>query len=103
MVIYYRYIFHIGPAGVPDSNPEVEDLQERHVANYRRLNQEGKLVLNRPLLDSFQMSGEARGAGGLKAESFAQALEKINTDPMVKMGRLAFELHPWMINQGSLA
>ena len=54
-------------------------------------------MLNGPLLDSFQLSGEIRGIGVLKAGSLAEAREWISTDPMVKVGRLVFELHAWMI------
>jgi uncharacterized protein YciI len=67
-----------------------------------RLREEGKLVLNGPLLDSFQLSGEIRGIGVLKAASMAQAKEWVGTDPMVKVGRLVFELHAWMVGEGIL-
>jgi hypothetical protein len=49
------------------------------------------------LLDSFATSGEIRGIGVLKAGSLAEAVELIGTDPMVKVGRLVFELHAWMV------
>ncbi|HRZ89985.1 MAG TPA: YciI family protein, partial [Spirochaetia bacterium] len=86
----------------PDSSPEIDALQEAHLANLRRLGEEGKLVLNGPLLDSFQLSGELRGIGVLKAKSLAQAREWIGTDPMVQAGRLVFEVHAWMVPKGIL-
>jgi hypothetical protein len=43
-----------------------------------------------------------RGAGVLRAKSFDEAFEWINTDPMVKVGRLVFELHTWMLGKGIL-
>jgi uncharacterized protein YciI len=91
-----------GPTWSPDETPEIDKLQEEHGANFRRLREEGKLVLNGPLLDSLELSGEIRGIGVLKAKSMAAAQEWINTDPMVKVGRLIIELHTWMVPKGVL-
>jgi uncharacterized protein YciI len=102
MTIYYIYLLKKGPAWSPDPTPEIEELQAAHIANLRRLGAEGKIVLNGPLLDSFQLSGEIRGVGVLKATSLVEAREWISTDPMIKIGRLVFELHAWMVNKGIL-
>lgn len=102
MAIYYVFLLKKGPAWTPDSTPEVEALQAEHLANLRRLGEEGKLVLNGPLLDSFQLSGEIRGIGVLKAKSLAEAQAWISTDPMIRIGRLIFELHTWMVGKGIL-
>jgi uncharacterized protein YciI len=102
MAVYYVYLLKKGPTWLPDSTPEIDALQEAHLASLRRLREQGKLVLNGPLLDSFQLSGEIRGIGVLKAESMAQAQEWIGTDPMVKVGRLIFELHAWMVEKDIL-
>jgi len=102
MSLYYVYLLKKGPTWSPDSTPEITALQEAHLANMSRLREEGKLVLNGPLLDSFQLSGEIRGIGVLKAASMAQAKEWVGTDPMVKVGRLVFELHAWMVGEGIL-
>lgn len=99
MTIYYIYLLKKGPAWSPDATPEIEALQEAHLANLRRLGEMGKLVLNGPLLDSFATSGEIRGIGVLKASSLEEAQGLISTDPMVKVGRLIFELHTWMVNK----
>jgi len=37
--------------------------------------------------------------GVLKAASLDEAKELIGTDPMVKVGRLTFELHAWMVDK----
>jgi len=102
MAIYYVYLLKKGPTWSPDSTPEIAALQEAHLNNLRRLREEGKLVLNGPLLDSFQLSSEIRGIGVLKAESLTEAQEWISTDPMVKVGRLVVELHAWMVPKGIL-
>lgn len=102
MTVYYVYLLKKGPAWSSDSTPEINALQEAHLANLKRLADMGKLVINGPLLDSFATSGEIRGIGALKAGSLEEAQELISTDPMVKVGHLIYELHTWMIQKGIL-
>ncbi|MEO8358302.1 MAG: YciI family protein [Chloroflexota bacterium] len=103
MTIYYIFfLLRKGPAWRPDQTPEVQRLQQEHLANLKRLGDMGKLVINGPLLDAFATSGEIRGIGVLKTASLAEAQELISTDPMVRVGRLIFELHVWMIDKNSL-
>lgn len=102
MTIYYIYLLKKGPTWSPDETPEINALQEAHLANMRHLGEIGRLVINGPLLDSFATSGEIRGIGVLKANSLAEAQELISTDPMVKVGRLIFELHTWMVKKDIL-
>ena len=102
MTIYYLFLLKKGPNWNPNETPEISKLQDEHMANLRRLGEMGKLVINGPLLDSFAVSGEIRGVGVLKTSSLAEAQELISTDPMVKAGRLIFELHAWMIGKDIL-
>ena len=102
MVVYHIYLFKKGPTWSPDETPEVEALQAAHLANLKRLGEMGKLVLNGPLLDSFAESGEIRGIGVLKTETMAEARQLLDTDPMVKSGRLVYEVHAWMVGKGIL-
>jgi uncharacterized protein len=102
MTIYYIYLLKKGPAWSADETPELNALQEAHLANMRHLADMGKLVINGPLLNSFATSGEIRGIGVLKTASLAEAQELISTDPMVKVGRLIFELHTWMVEKNIL-
>jgi uncharacterized protein len=102
LTIYYIFLLRKGPAWSPDETPEVEALQEAHLANLSRLGEMGKLVINGPLLDAFATSGEIRGIGVLKTGSLAEAQELISTDPMVQVGRLIFELHAWMVDKNIL-
>jgi uncharacterized protein YciI len=102
MTIYYIYLLKKGPTWSPDETPEIAALQEAHLANLKRLGSIGKLVINGPLLDSFATRGEIRGIGVLKTESLAEAQDLISTDPMVKVGRLIFEIHTWMVNKNIL-
>lgn len=102
MTIYYIFLLKKGPTWSPDETPEIDALQEAHLANLERLGDMGRLVINGPLLDSFAISGEIRGVGVLKTESLAEAQDLISTDPMVKAGRLIFDLHAWMVNKNIL-
>ena len=102
MTIRYVFILKKGPTWSPDSSLEIDALQEAHLANYRRLARIGKLVVTGPFLDSFAISGEVRGMGVLRANSFDEAYELIGTDPMVKVNRLVFELHAWMVDKNIL-
>ena len=102
MTIYYLFLLKKGPAWSAEETPEIEALQEAHLANLRGLGDMGKLVINGPLLDSFATSGEIRGIGVLKTGSLAEAQELISTEPMVKVGRLIFELHSWMVGKNIL-
>jgi len=100
--IYYIYLLKKGPAWTDEETPELDALQEAHLANMRRLTDIGNLVINGPLLDSFAISGELRGIGVLKTASMAEAHELISTDPMVKAGHLMYELHAWMVEKNIL-
>jgi uncharacterized protein YciI len=102
MTIYYIFLLKKGPAWTAEETPELDALQEKHLANLRRLADFGRLVINGPLLDAFATSGEIRGIGVLKANSLAEAQDLISTDPMVRVGRLIFELHAWMVDKNIL-
>lgn len=102
MTVYHVFLLKKGPTWSAESTPEIDALQEAHLANLRRLAELGKVVLNGPLLDSFATSGEIRGIGVLKTETLAEAQELVATDPMVKVGRLIFELHAWMVEKDIL-
>ncbi len=97
MTIYHIFLLKQGPTWSPESTLEIDELQKAHLANYKRLAEMGKLVLTGPFLDSFATDGDLRGMGVLKTDTLAEAQELISTDPMVKVGRLVYELHPWMV------
>lgn len=103
MSIQYVYLLRKGPKWTPDSTPEIDALQAAHLANFKRLQEMGKLVINGPLLDSLLEGGEIRGLGVLRVDSLREAQELVSTDPMVRAGRLVFELHLWMVARGILS
>jgi uncharacterized protein YciI len=66
-------------------------IQEAHLANIKRLADEGNLVLAGPFLDD----GELRGIFVFNVESIEEARALTETDPAIQAGRLTMELHPW--------
>ena len=102
MDVYHVFLLKKGPTWSSESTPEISALQKEHLENYKRLAEMGKLVLTGPFLDSFATSGELRGMGVLKTDTLQEAEELIATDPMVKIGRLMFELHDWMVEKDIL-
>ena len=98
MTTYYLVMLVKGPRWTPDTSPALEQLQKDHLAHLRELNMAGKLVLAGPLTDG----GTIRGLGVFKVGSIEEARALEESDPMVKAGRLAVEVHPWMVQKGIL-
>jgi uncharacterized protein len=91
----------VRPPNAPEKpKAELDQLQEGHMANMRRLADEGKLFKAGPIED---FSGRnIRGIFILKTESVDQAREWVATDPSVKAGRLAPEFLKWYVQKGTL-
>jgi uncharacterized protein YciI len=91
----------VRPADAPDlSKPELEKLQEQHMANIRRLAKEGKLFKAGPTKD---YSGRnIRGVFIFKTDSLEKARVWVATDPAVQRGRLEPEFFEWSVEKGSL-
>jgi uncharacterized protein len=81
-----------------DKVPEIQELQKAHIANIKRLAKLGKLVVAGPFGDD----GVLRGIFVFRVGSLAEAQELCATDPMIKINRLAVELHPWNVPEGVL-
>jgi uncharacterized protein YciI len=91
----------VRPPNAPDRpKAELDQIQEGHMANMRRLAEEGKLFKAGPTED---FSGRnVRGIFILKTESVDRAREWVATDPSVKAGRLVPEFMKWFVEKGSL-
>jgi uncharacterized protein YciI len=76
--------------------PEVKELQKAHLANINRLAETKKLVVAGPFGDD----GDLRGIFIFRVASLKEAEDLCATDPMIKIGRLAVELHPWQVPDG---
>jgi uncharacterized protein YciI len=91
----------VRPPNAPDlPKAQLDQLQEGHMANMRRLAAEGKLFKAGPVED---FSGRnVRGIFILKTESVDEARAWVATDPSVKAGRLAPEFMKWFVEKGTL-
>jgi uncharacterized protein YciI len=78
--------------------PEVQELQKAHMANIHRLADMKKLVVAGPFGDD----GDLRGIFVFRVNSLQEAQDLCATDPMIKVGHLAFELHAWQVPEGVL-
>src|SRR6266498_3101058 len=73
--------------------PEVQELQKAHLANINRLAETKKLILAGPFGDD----GNLSGIFVFRVSSPEEAKDLCATDPMIKVGRLAAEIHPWQV------
>lgn len=78
--------------------PQVQELQKAHLANINRLAETTKLILAGPFGDD----GNFRGIFVFRVGSLQEAQDLCATDPMIKAGRLAAEIHPWQVPGGIL-
>ena len=78
--------------------PEIQELQKAHIANINRLAGLKKLIVAGPFGDD----GNLRGIFVFRVGSLQEAQDLCATDPMIKIGRLVVELHPWRVPEGVL-
>ena len=66
-------------------------IQKGHLDNINRLYDLGKILVAGPFGDD----GMWRGIFIMDCKDQKEAEELLQTDPAIKAGRLAFEIHPW--------
>jgi uncharacterized protein YciI len=98
MTTYYMVMLVKGPKWTAERSPALEQLQKDHLAHLRSMHAAGKLVLAGPLTDG----GTIRGLAVYKVGSLEEARAAAEADPAVKAGRMAVEVHPWMVQKGIL-
>ena len=87
---YVMAFLKSGPKKITDSTKR-EEIQRAHLKNIMRLTEEGFLIVAGPFLDDQKI----RGIFIFNVESVEEAKKLAETDPAVKAGVLALELHPW--------
>ena len=89
------------PSNAPEmAKAELDQLQEQHLANIRRLHAEGKLLKAGPTED--QSGRNVRGIFILATDSMEKAREWVGSDPLIQRGRLVAEYLKWYVEKGSL-
>jgi len=94
----YLALLTRGNKWTPERTPATEELQKAHMANIHRLADMKKLVVAGPFGDN----GRLRGIFVFKVASIDEARALTETDPAVQAGRLAIDLHPWLVPEGIL-
>ena len=87
-----------GEKWTPEKTPATEEIQKGHMANINRLAQMKKLVAAGPFGDD----GRLRGIFVFRVASLDEAKALTATDPAVQAGRLAMDIHQWMVPEGVL-
>ncbi|PYQ04437.1 MAG: hypothetical protein DMF82_10640 [Acidobacteria bacterium] len=93
----YLVLLKKGPRS-GEENPDRKAIQEGHMANIRAMWQARKLIIAGPLGDD----GDIRGIFIFRVPTLEEAQALVASDPAVKAGRLAGEVHPWWIEKGAL-
>ncbi|HKG61892.1 MAG TPA: YciI family protein [Pyrinomonadaceae bacterium] len=95
--MYFAFLTR-GEKWTPEKTPATEEIQKGHMANINRLADMKKLIAAGPFGDD----GRLRGIFVFRVGSLEEAKALTATDPAVQAGRLAMELHTWMVPEGVL-
>jgi uncharacterized protein YciI len=87
-----------GEKWTPEKTPATEEIQKGHMANINRLAEMKKLIAAGPFGDN----GRLRGILVFRVGSLEEAKLLTATDPAVQAGRLAMDIHQWMVPEGVL-
>ena len=98
MTTAYLAFLTRGAKWTPEKTPQTEEIQKGHMANINRLAETKKLVVAGPFGDD----GTLRGIFVFKVGSLEEAKALAETDPAVQAGRLALDIHPWLVPEGIL-
>lgn len=92
---YFFVMLSRGPNRSQDAET-AKQLQAGHMAHLNKMADDGKLNVAGPFGDD----GNWRGILIFKTETLEEAKKLVEQDPMIKAGRLAYEIHPWWSQKG---
>lgn len=98
MTTYHMGFLVRGAKWTAERTEESGRIQAEHLAHMKKNHEAGKLVMAGPFLDG----GNIRGIVVYKVASIEEARALTEADPAVQAGRLAVEMHPWMVQKGIL-
>jgi acetyl esterase len=93
---YVMGLLHKGPNFIAGTSPEIEKLQEGHMANIHKMADAGKLIIAGPMGDD----SDVLGIFIFHNITMEEARALVAADPAVKAGRMTVELHPWYAGAG---
>lgn len=93
---YFFVMLKAGPNPTKDTLA-ARKLQAAHLDNINKMAREGKLAVAGPFGDD----GNWRGIFIFKTKTLEEAKALVEQDPMVKVGHLSYEIHPWWTVKGA--
>ena len=87
-----------GPAWTAERTDRTRAIQEAHMANIKAMWEAKKLIIAGPMGDD----GDTRGVFVFQAANRAEAQALAESDPAIKAGRLAPEIHSWWVEKRAL-
>ena len=94
---YYFVMLTKGNNRTQDSVTAAQ-IQKAHLENIGRFANAGKIIVAGPFGDD----GNWRGIFIFDAASKEEVEQLLQTDPAVSAGRLAYEIHPWWTQTGTI-
>lgn len=93
---YFFVMLKKGPAR-SQTKEIAAKLQEAHIAHINKMATDGQLAIAGPFGDD----GDWRGIFIFKTKTIEEAKALVEQDPMIKAGRLVYEIHPWWTMKGA--
>jgi uncharacterized protein YciI len=96
---YYFVMLTRGPERKKATDTAIiNKMQAGHLANIKRLAEAGKILVAGP----FDDDGNWRGIFIFDCDTQEETEQLLATDPMIKAGWLAYEIHPWWTQMNAI-